>query len=424
MKEINPDKKIIFITDRIPLVFQQALYLREQTSLTVGEFCGQNKELSDSQYDLDVLVFTADFLINKLHNKSLHIADCCCLIIGNFIFSEFKNLYSILICISTKIDEIHHIIKGEHSFKRLLDRFYYEIKPELRPRLLGLSASPSSGLTDSLINDDIQKICTLIAGFIYMPIVYSEDLKMNVNKPELQFIETEVNSDDLKFINLINEFIRPIISKMNSSSKSFNLVLNSNIQDLKFLAKNIKFKSNIEKDLEQFAIASFLDLIINSVDLLTILGAKFAAEFIQNILTREITNNQKNKIWSNRDISEMKLFSEKIKNYSGHSEKLKALVNLLKQDKNLNSDKRTLIFVRRRKTARILLDFLNNDQAIRENYNPKLFVGHVIIELMLNFNFQFSFFFKLKRQMELLKEWTGLMNNNLLLNALEEEIAD
>ncbi len=89
MKEINPDKKIIFITDRIPLVFQQALYLREQTSLTVGEFCGQNKELSESQYDLDVLVFTADFLINKLHNKSLHIADCCCLIIGNIIFSKF-----------------------------------------------------------------------------------------------------------------------------------------------------------------------------------------------------------------------------------------------------------------------------------------------------------------------------------------------
>ncbi len=220
-----------------------------------------------------------------------------------------------------------------------------------------------------------------------MPILYSEDLKMNVNKPELQFIETKVNLDNLEFIKLINEFIRPIISKINSSSKSFNLVLNSDIQDLKFLAKNIKFNSNIEKDLEQFAIASFLDLIINSVDLLTILGTKFAAEFVENILTREVTNNQKNKIWSNRDINEMKYFSEKIKNYSGYSEKLKALVNLLKQDKNLNSDKRTLIFVRRRKTARILLDFLNNDPAIRENYNPKLFVGHVIIELILNFNF-------------------------------------
>ena len=59
-----------------------------------------------------------------------------------------------------------------------------------------------------------------------MPILYSEDLKMNVNKPELKFIETKVNLDNLEFIKLINEFIRPIISKINSSSKSFNLVLN------------------------------------------------------------------------------------------------------------------------------------------------------------------------------------------------------
>jgi len=217
-----------------------------------------------------------------------------------------------------------------------------------------------------------------------MPVIYEEDLDINVNKPELQFIETKINADSKRFLNLINEFIRPIVSKVISSSKSFMLELNSNVQDLKFLVKNLKTNSNIEKDLEQFAIASFLDAIINSVDLLTILGPKFTIEYIENVFTREITNNQKNKIWSYHDIKEMKYFSEKIKNYTNHSEKLIALVNLLKQEQNLNSNKRTLVFVRKRKTARVLVDCLSKDSTIKDNYNPKLFVGHVIKILILN----------------------------------------
>lgn len=79
IKRINPNKKVFFVCDRIPLVYQQAHFFRDQCDFSVGEFCGQNKETFCTDYD--ILVFTADFLINKLMNKSIYLEDCCCLII-------------------------------------------------------------------------------------------------------------------------------------------------------------------------------------------------------------------------------------------------------------------------------------------------------------------------------------------------------
>jgi len=119
MKKINPEKKICFVTDRIPLVFQQASYLRLQTGLTVGEFCGENKELMNSQLNHDIFVLTADFLINKLFSKEMYLEECSCLI----------------------IDEIHHAT-GEHSFSRLIKEFYKQLEPEYKPRLVGCKFKP------------------------------------------------------------------------------------------------------------------------------------------------------------------------------------------------------------------------------------------------------------------------------------------
>jgi hypothetical protein len=111
----NPKKKVFFVCDRVPLVFQQASYLRYQTGLSVGEFCGEMHDKADSQLNADLMVFTCDFLINLLLAKRLYLEDCSCLI----------------------FDEIHHAMPG-HSFTKLLENYYYKMeKRELRPRILG-----------------------------------------------------------------------------------------------------------------------------------------------------------------------------------------------------------------------------------------------------------------------------------------------
>lgn len=114
MKRLNPEKKVFFICDRIPLVFQQAAYLRFQCNLIVGEFCGENKDILNSQMISDVFVLTADFFINMLMNKTLYLEDSCLLI----------------------IDEIHHAREG-HSFSKLIQNFYFTMNNEYRPRIIG-----------------------------------------------------------------------------------------------------------------------------------------------------------------------------------------------------------------------------------------------------------------------------------------------
>ena len=186
MHKTNPKKKIFFVCDRIPLVFQQvrclyikiikinflsifilinkASYLRAQTGLTVGEFCGENRDLFKSQLDSDILVFTADFLINKLFAKTLFIQDCSCLI----------------------IDEIHHANR-DHSFSRLIQDFYYTAAQINRPKLLGLTASPSSELKEDAIYNQLTILSALIDGRVYMPRVYLEDFNRIIIRPQIRF---------------------------------------------------------------------------------------------------------------------------------------------------------------------------------------------------------------------------------------------
>jgi hypothetical protein len=114
MKKINPKKKVLFVCDRVPLVFQQASYLRYQTGLLVGEFCGEIRHLVDSQLNSDVLVFTCDFLINLIMIKKIYMEDFCCIV----------------------FDEIHHA-HPFHSFTKLIENYYNTIKQEFRPRILG-----------------------------------------------------------------------------------------------------------------------------------------------------------------------------------------------------------------------------------------------------------------------------------------------
>lgn len=164
MLKKNPKKKVFFVTDRVPLVFQQAAYLRAQTSLRVAELCGENRELFKSQLDSDIMVFTADFLINKFFIKSLFIQNCSLLI----------------------IDEIHHAT-SDHSFRRLIQDFYHKASPAKRPRILGLTASPSSGIKENKIYDDLASLCSLIEGRLYMPSIYALDLNKAVNRPNMRF---------------------------------------------------------------------------------------------------------------------------------------------------------------------------------------------------------------------------------------------
>ncbi len=220
-------------------------------------------------------------------------------------------------------------------------------------------------------------LSNLIEGNIYMPILYRDEMESIINRPDMKFIETGIDPALDKFIRLVDNFMQPFISYINNCPKSFRLELNT-IQNLSTLVKNEKKDSNIQTNQRRFTIVEFLGMIVNSLEIMSILGLDVCVEFIQESLIKQAKNNVKNKIWSKEDLNSMDEFSRKIQDFRGHfSEKLFALVRELKQKNSLNSDKRSIVFVRKRKTARFLVNFLNKDEEIRNYYNPKIFVGHV-----------------------------------------------
>jgi ERCC4-related helicase len=68
-------------------------------------------------------------------------------------------------------------------------------------------------------------------------------------------------------------------------------------------------------------------------------------------------------------------FLDEVKRFSGKSAKLEAICELLKNN-DFKTNSRVIIFVRQRKTARFLLDYLKKDKLIESIWHPSLFVGH------------------------------------------------
>jgi endoribonuclease Dicer len=361
MKKLNPKKKIFFVTDRIPLVFQQASYIRYQCHLTVGEFCGENKQFASSQLEYDVLVFTCEFLNNMLFNKNLYMEDCSCLI----------------------IDEIHHACNKEHSFARLVANYYASIdKAEYKPRLIGLTASPSgSSLNEAEIKARLEILTSLIGGDVVMPLEYKLDLKIAENRPLIRFIEantTMSHMHQLRLIGMIGELIKPFLFKLRNIE--LRLDTQHGLNTLRSFVDNLlKESTSTDLDYKRFNIAKFLQNILASLETLSIVGTTLAIEQIQSCIFDEKQKDRKNKLWSNYELDLMNKFNQDVQSlaFVQDSGKLMVLIDLLKAETDVsNRNSKLIIFVRTRRTARLLTDMLRKDENLRGQLNPKLFVGH------------------------------------------------
>jgi len=123
MTKLNRQRLAVFIVDRIPLVFQQATVIEDDTGLSVCRLCGENQnkllvsKILDGAYN--VLVVTAGCLLELLDREIL-----------------FAQSFSVVV-----FDECHHVT-GNHVYAKLLKHF---ISCELR--IVGFSASPFSAKT-------------------------------------------------------------------------------------------------------------------------------------------------------------------------------------------------------------------------------------------------------------------------------------
>lgn len=116
----------VFLVPKVPLVYQQAEVIRNQTSFQVGHYCGEmgqdfwdarrwQREFESKQ----VLVMTAQILLNILRHSIIRMEAIDLLI----------------------LDECHHAVK-KHPYSLVMSEFYHTTSKDKRPAIFGMTASP------------------------------------------------------------------------------------------------------------------------------------------------------------------------------------------------------------------------------------------------------------------------------------------
>ncbi|CAH8319117.1 unnamed protein product [Eruca vesicaria subsp. sativa] len=116
----------VFLVPKVPLVYQQAEVIRNQTSFQVGHYCGEmGQDFWDSRRwqrefeSKQVLVMTAQILLNILRHSIIRM--------------EAINLLI--------LDECHHAVK-KHPYSLVMSEFYHTTPKDKRPAIFGMTASP------------------------------------------------------------------------------------------------------------------------------------------------------------------------------------------------------------------------------------------------------------------------------------------
>ncbi|GAV80355.1 dsrm domain-containing protein/DEAD domain-containing protein/Helicase_C domain-containing protein/Ribonuclease_3 domain-containing protein/PAZ domain-containing protein/dsRNA_bind domain-containing protein [Cephalotus follicularis] len=122
----NKKMLAVFLVPKVPLVYQQAEVIREQTHFQVGHYCGEmGQDFWDArrwQWEFEtkqVLVMTAQILLNILRHSIVKMEEINLLI----------------------LDECHHAVK-KHPYSLVMSEFYHTTPKEKRPSVFGMTASP------------------------------------------------------------------------------------------------------------------------------------------------------------------------------------------------------------------------------------------------------------------------------------------
>lgn len=365
MKRLNPGKQVLFIVDRIPLVFQQGQYFREQAPdwdvlMACGETADSEDDFEKPLQAYDVISCTAQTLINWLQVRKLWLEDCCCLI----------------------IDEVHHAVKS-HPFVTILDRHYRAIKEEnFRPLFLGLTASPAGtgGVVSMQLNLD--QLCLLCSARLYTPLLYQQELLQAINRPAISFTTVDPLPDALALESLVSAFCQSTLV-----ARLFELLhveKNGNGAEIltRFFLRKLLEAAHDSKSVIAQRISHYLHQFYSSLEMISILGTQYAKKYLLELVAQMISKHEAD-LWRPTELVSIERFIQRLNSgpFESTSPKVEALLALLTDASSAGSDDRSIIFVQTKKTARWLCSLLNEHRGIETSLHPKHFVGQAAGQL-------------------------------------------
>ena len=161
-------RKVAFLAQTVPLVFQQGNACRRFSSMAVGKYCGDENRLDAEYANVTACFFTAGLFLNLLQAGRVAVDD-----------------FSLLV-----FDEAHHA-KKQHPYVVILRDFWARGSPR-RPTLLGLSASPAEAKSGAL-EDTVAKVRNVLAALGDAALVVpgaagAASLASAVRTPAIEFV--------------------------------------------------------------------------------------------------------------------------------------------------------------------------------------------------------------------------------------------
>lgn len=326
----------------VPLVKQQAEYIRQNTNLTVSDFCGDSKGIDNWPKEIwyehfngnNVLVFSRAIFLD--------------LLLKGFIKPRQVNLLV--------FDECHHATKND-PFVQIM-KVIKDSPEDERPRILGLSAS--------LLGQKVKP------GELEKGIKGLESILMSRSRtaPDI--------SEVVKYATNPEEKILSFDSNLDRVGKKLKQILSP---PLKFIQMKVN-KRRGKFPIEEAATSVLTDL----YEILVDLGPASAAEFVSQSISelRKAMKNEPIDKWEEMIgylvLSHLTTFNSKCidfkeKEQLQHSNKVCTLLSeiaLNKEKLSQDSDIRGIIFTEKRHTASCLAKLIQDKSESVESTTPSL----------------------------------------------------
>ena len=378
MKKLNPDKLMVFLVDRIPLVYQQSDYIKSQVpELKVGTLVGEmeppqqkaiHQKLADRE--IDVLVLTHQIFLNFLAEKE----------------NPVTQLSDISVLV---FDEAHHCL-GNHPYNQIMSH-YGDTLNRFKPVVLGLSASPAGEVSAERTLEKLQQLLENLRCEISMP-VESEDLVTHVNHPDSFYeVAPAMNTNQVRLKRCIEDHIQHLrTTYLNNAQDSQPLALHG----LPVFSSN--FRGALRKLIDNFhgnrrrikplIVGEHVMQMLSVVDVSEVLGYKYALECLRECVYR-IMHAVSPKDEALKKILLAETTFRDLRDLAGRvfeedfpmSDRYNVLVRHIEQFVCHAQDDETsrgIIFVSMRKTAYKLREQIRSIPDVRQTLNPEAFVGH------------------------------------------------
>ncbi|KAI6655757.1 RNA-dependent RNA polymerase 1-like [Oopsacas minuta] len=327
MKALNPSRMVLFIVDRIPLVFQQAESISTDTHLRAcpitSEFNTNLKRMQLNQGFYDVVVSTAGAYLAL--EREVRVSKFCLVI----------------------FDECHHATKS-HDYVILLEMIA-GCNP--RPRVLGLTASPPSTKGNpentKVLLDKFRKV------FFNAPICHNLSLDKHAiddAKIKKQIITEKPVWALCEYLEKLEKELYRLADAINDRSQvelifKEDWKLNKNRIQLSTMLYQLELNNDIL--LEQHV--KSMKIICDVLEITEMLGITDAHKMLENL---DIIKDLKpDKVLSPRVLKLLSILTE------------------------LPKSSKILVFVKTRRLAHMLTNILKEDQTINKKYSPLKIVG-------------------------------------------------